>query len=132
MSVKLDVYMPDASGPFPAIVLIHGGHFHRGDKCQAEYDAQARHFTSAGFVVYNIDYRLAPKYGTSSTVYKCVDGSTTDISSLQGNHFPVPLDDATAAVQWVRDNGASYKTDVSRISCVGESAGGTLCYGLGT
>lgn len=132
VNVKLDVYMPDHRGRFPAIVLIHGGFFYAGDKCQAKYDAAARYFTSAGFVVYDIDYRLAPKDGDFPTVYTCANGFTADISDLQGYHFPAALRDAAAAVRWVRDHGAKYKTDPGRISCVGESAGGTLCYGLGT
>ncbi len=84
--VPLDIYLPDGSGP--ALVLIHGGEFHKGDKCQHEVVAQARHFAATGFVVYNIDYRLAPKLGTYSTVYECPDGAGVDISYLQGNHFP--------------------------------------------
>jgi acetyl esterase len=132
IDLPLDVYMPDRSGLFPGIVFIHGGQFHRGDKCQSKYVAQARHLASAGFVVYSIDYRLAPKLGSYSTTYQCSDGTTTDISYLQGNHFPAAPDDVHAAVQWVATNGSLYKTDTSRISCVGESAGGTLCYGLAT
>lgn len=132
IDLRLDVYKPGGTVTLPAILFIHGGMFHRGDKCQSKYVGPARRLASAGFVVYSIDYRLAPKLGTYSTVYKCADGTTTDISYLQDNHYPAAPDDVLAAVQWIKANGASYRTDTSRISCVGESAGGSLCYGLGT
>ncbi len=131
VNLTLDVYMPGGAGPYPAIVFIHGGMFYTGDKCQRKFVARSKNFASAGYVVYNINYRLAPRGGNSPTVLNCADGSTTDISYLQGNHYPAAHNDATAAVNWVRANASSYKSDASRTSCVGSSAGGTLCYWLG-
>ena len=31
-SLKLDAYVPDGTGPFPAVILVHGGGWNAGDK----------------------------------------------------------------------------------------------------
>lgn len=54
---KLDVYMPYGNGPFPAVVLIHGGAFMIGDK--GGEAANAKVLTDNGYVAVSINYRLS-------------------------------------------------------------------------
>ncbi len=70
----MDIYEPDGVGPYPAVILIHGGGFTSGDK--ADVQAAADRIAQAGFVVFAPNYRLAPQ-----------------------NAFPAPLVDVKAAVQ---------------------------------
>ena len=66
----------------PCLVWLHGGAFRMGDLDMPEADWTARQICDrAGAVVVSVDYRL------------CVGGVT----------YPVPHDDAVAAVRWVRD-----------------------------
>ena len=79
-----------------------------GDLDMPEADWTARQICErAGAVVVSVDYRL------------CVGGVT----------YPVPHDDAVAAVRWVRDDAAALGIDPARISLGGASAGGNLAAG---
>lgn len=131
VGLPLTVFVPPGRGPFPGVLFIHGGKFDTGDKCQLGTVASVSHLASLGLVVYSIDYRLAPKIDAEPTKLHCANGSTMDVAKFQGHHFPAAPQDAAAALRWVRAHATRFKTDPSRISCVGSSAGGTLCYGLG-
>src|ERR687894_525234 len=107
--VPVRVYAPsgDASDQ-PCLVWMHGGAFMFGDLDMNEADWTARQICDrVGAVVVSVDYRLARGGGT----------------------HPVPLDDAVAAVRWVRDDLASLGVHPARISVGGASAGGTLAAG---
>ncbi|MCA9269038.1 MAG: alpha/beta hydrolase, partial [Planctomycetales bacterium] len=102
-----DVYVPAGEGPFPAVLMIHGGAWTSGSK--GHMLAHARAASSAGYTVVAINYRLAPR----------------DI-------FPAQIDDCRAAVRWMRSNADKYKIDPERIAAYGYSAGGHLACLLGT
>ncbi len=56
VSIYLDVYEPPpGTGPFPILVLVHGGSFKTG--CKGEKAALAARLAGSGFVVFSIDYR---------------------------------------------------------------------------
>ena len=65
---KLDVCTPpdsvtaDGTGPYPAIVEVHGGSWARGDKADLGYRAICQWLASAGYVTFDVDYRLAPQH----------------------------------------------------------------------
>jgi acetyl esterase len=106
--VPVRVYgSPD--GTRPCLVWLHGGAFRMGDLDMPEADWTARQVAArADAVVVSVDYRL------------CVGGVT----------YPVPHDDAVAAVRWVRGNAAALGVDDARISLGGASAGGNLATGV--
>ncbi|MCE9559881.1 MAG: alpha/beta hydrolase [Armatimonadetes bacterium] len=106
--IKMDVHMPagDAKNN-PGVVLIHGGAWVSGNK--KELDGMATNLASQGFVVANINYRLAPK-----------------------SKWPAQLDDCQAAVRYFRANAKKYNVDPKRIGAAGFSAGGHLAMFLGT
>jgi acetyl esterase/lipase len=96
------------AGQRPALVWMHGGAFIGGNLDMPEADWTARELARrAGAVVVSVDYRL------------CVDGV----------HYPVPHDDVTAAVRWVRDNAPALGVDPGRVSVGGASAGANLAAG---
>ncbi len=101
-ALALDAFVPAGKGPFPAIIIVHGGGFTGGDRRHAV--APLREALSDGdFVWFSIDYRLAPAHKPS-------DAST----------------DLDAAVSFVRHHARQFKVDSSRIALLGESAGGYL------
>ena len=58
-ALLLDIYRPANQLPkAPAILLIHGGNFMGGSKDWNLMVSEAYHFARAGFVVFNIDYRI--------------------------------------------------------------------------
>jgi acetyl esterase len=102
VSVALDAFVPSGDGPFPAVIIVHGGGFTGGDRRHAV--APLREALSDGdFVWFSIDYRLAP-------VHKPIDAS----------------EDIDAAVEFVRRHARQFKVDPARIGLLGESAGGYL------
>ncbi len=94
------------SGPFPAVLCIHGGGFRAGKR--DSYDLLCLKLAERGYVAATITYRLAPKH-----------------------KFPAAVQDAKAAVRWLRANAATYKINPEKIGVTGGSAGGHLAQFLG-
>lgn len=100
--LQLNLAMPKkGTGPFPAVLCIHGGGFRAGSR--EGYNATAIKLAQQGFVAATISYRLAPKY-----------------------KFPAAIHDTKAAVRWLRANAKKYHIDPERIGVMGGSAGGHL------
>ncbi len=103
---KLDLYLPAGSGPFPVVINIHGGGFMVGDKANP---ALGDELLAAGYAVASINYRLAGEA-----------------------KYPAQIQDAKAAVRFLRANAAQYNLDPERFTAFGQSAGGNLAATLGT
>jgi len=101
--MQLRVYVPQGTGPFPVIVWAHGGSFIRGTLDL--FDAGRRAFTKASnCVVVAVDQRLSPE-----------------------THFPAPLEDVYAALQWTSAHAGELSGGVrALIGVAGESSGGNL------
>jgi acetyl esterase len=98
----LDVYRPaHGSGPWPVVLYIHGGAFRMLSK--DSHWVMGLSYARQGYVVANINYRLAPRHS-----------------------FPAAVDDSCSAAAWVRANIARYGGDPERIILAGESAGANL------
>ena len=104
----LDLHAPDGPGPFPAAILVHGGGFDQGSK-STNVRPLFELLTDAGFAWYSIDYRLAPDF-----------------------RFPQAIEDVYSAIRWVKAHAAEYRVDASKITIIGESAGGFLVNYAGT
>jgi acetyl esterase len=61
VSLKLDANIPDGPGPFPTVIVVHGGGFTGGNK-QMYVTPMFEPLTRASFTWFSIDYRLAPQY----------------------------------------------------------------------
>jgi acetyl esterase/lipase len=101
-----DVYIPHGEGPFPAMMVVHGGAWATGTREQLAGFAQA--LAKAGYTSVAISYRLAPQ-----------------------QKFPAQVYDCQAAVRWLRSHAAEYKVDPARVGGFGYSAGGHLVALLG-
>src|SRR4051812_32270140 len=56
------IYQPEGSGPFPAILDVHGGAWVREDVRRDEHPAMNRALAAMGMVVVAIDFRQSPQY----------------------------------------------------------------------
>jgi acetyl esterase/lipase len=107
---KLDLYLPTTgNGPFPVVVMIHGGGFMFGDK-------------SDGTGLTGVDQLLAAGYAVASINYRLSNEAT----------YPAQIFDAKAAVRFLRANAAKYKLNPDKFGAWGASAGGNLVSLLGT
>src|SRR5262245_16504560 len=66
--LQLDLARPkDGTGPFPAVVCIHGGGFRAGSR--QGYDGLCLKLAQHGYVAVTVSYRLAPKYPFPAAVH---------------------------------------------------------------
>lgn len=103
---RLDVYRPaDAQGKLPIVLYVHGGGFRILSKDTHWIMALA--FARKGYLVFTIDYRLAPKHP-----------------------YPAAVQDCCEALAWVVKNAARFGGDLDRLVFAGESAGANLVTSL--
>jgi acetyl esterase/lipase len=107
VALMMDVAKPPTSeGPFPAIVCFHGGGWQQGNK--SHMHRWLRRFASSGYVAVTVAYRFAPRF-----------------------KWPSQVEDAKAAVRYLRANAKIFNVDPDHIGVMGESAGGYLALMLG-
>src|SRR4051794_495008 len=98
-----DAAIPEGSGPFPAVILVHGGGWVRGDRL-TEVQSLFAPLTKAGFAWFSIDYRLSSDW----------------------MQFGAAIEDVENAVRFVKAHAAEYRIDPGTVALLGESAGGQL------
>ncbi len=104
--LHLNIYRPDDSKVYPALLMVHGGGWNSGD-----FSLQipmAQQIATKGYVTIPIEYRLIPE-------------------AL----YPAAVHDLKAAVRWVRANAKKYGIDPNKIAISGCSAGGQLANLIG-
>ena len=99
--------MPRGDGPFPAVLVVHGGAWRAGSRTQLTMYAKS--LARRGFACFSIDYRLAPRHKS-----------------------PAQIEDCRDAVRWIRQHAGEYRVDPGRIGAIGYSAGGHLVSLLAT
>lgn len=104
--LKLDIASPDGTGPYPAVVCIHGGAWRFGSR--KDLDFVIEDLAERGFVAAAVSYRLLP------------DGK-----------FPDPVVDCRTAVRFLRAHSDKYHINKERFGALGFSAGGYLAAMLG-
>ena len=76
--LRLDAHVPDGDGPFPMVIVAHGGGWSAGDK-RKDIAVILEPLTKSGaFTRFSINYRLAPT-----------------------NHWPACFEDVQTAIRWV-------------------------------
>lgn len=103
---RLDVYRPiERKGPLPVVLYVHGGGFCILSK--ETHWIMALAFARRGFIVFNINYRLAPAH-----------------------KYPAAIEDACRAFAWLGKNIELWGGDPERVILAGESAGANLVTAL--
>ena len=102
LALRMDILVPEHSGPLPVVVYVPGGGFMVSPKMAGA--RSRRHVARAGYVVASIEYRTV-RHGATY-----VDG----------------VADVKAAIRFLRASAARFGIDPARAALWGESAGGYL------
>ncbi|MDD7615274.1 MAG: alpha/beta hydrolase [Clostridiaceae bacterium] len=111
--ITLTAYIPDISEEMknmkvkPSVLVLPGGAYKFCSDREAEPIALA--YLAKGFNAFVLRYSLNEK-----------------------SAFPTPLNDASKALKFIRDNAAEFYTDPQKIAVIGFSAGGHLAAALST
>ena len=101
--LKMDVYAPpvDVAANGAGVIVVHGGSWNAGER--SDFPQWNVWLAGNGFMVFDIDYRLAP----------------------QPNYLSA-TGDVKCAVLWVKRNAAQFDISPDRIILLGRSAGAHL------
>jgi acetyl esterase len=100
--LRIRIYTPHGTGPFPLLVFFHGSGF---VLCSLDtHDGMCRNLCAgAECVVASVDYRLAPEH-----------------------KFPAGIEDCLHATRWAAAHAADLGADPMRIAIAGDSAGANM------
>lgn len=98
----LDIHRPDSDAVVPSVVYFHGGGWARGSR-KDNVEARLEPVAAQGLGICSVSYRF------------------TDVAT-----HPAQLDDARAAIGWLRQHGAEHGLATDRVGAWGASAGGWL------
>lgn len=101
--LTMDYYAPKGQGVHPIAIIIHGGGYQRGNSKSGSEAYCADFLAPAGYAVFSIDYRLAPKYP-----------------------YPYMVYDVERSIRYIRYHAKDWNADQKKIALVGGSAGGFL------
>src|SRR5712671_3061973 len=93
------LYQPAGTGPFPAVLQVHGGAWNNKDRTDGQNTALD--LAAAGIVVLSIDFRNAPEAP-----------------------YPASLQDINYAIRWLKAHAGEFGSSADRVGAYGTSSGG--------
>lgn len=93
------IYQPQGTGPFPALLDVHGGAW--GGGARANDAVMNRGLAASGMVVMAIDFRLAPAHP-----------------------YPAQIVDVNYATRWLKAHAPDFNADPNSVAGMGSSSGG--------
>ncbi|QYG07620.1 alpha/beta hydrolase [Janthinobacterium sp. PAMC25594] len=99
------LFRPTGAGPFPVVVLVHGGCWTVAFGGIGQMRNVASALVAQGIAVWNVEYRRVDE---------------------PGGGYPGTYEDMHAALDSLRQHAPQYQLDVKRILAMGHSAGGQL------
>lgn len=102
-ALALDLMTPVGDGPFPLVVLIHGGGWVSGKRQELVHEQ--RMLVGQGIAAATVDYRLA---------------------NAPDSKFPAAVQDVRCAVRFLRSRAREYRLAPDRVLAMGPSSGGHL------
>ncbi len=106
---KVDVWIPQGKGPFPVVLMVHGGCWTSSIADRGLMNWIADDLRKNGVAVWNIDYRGV---------------------DLAGGGYPGTFADAAKAADQLAVNAKKFNLDTRHLVAVGHSAGGHLALWL--
>jgi acetyl esterase/lipase len=101
-----DLYLPEGRSKAPVVVAFHGGAWRSGSRTFYRY--WGAFLARNGYALFTVDYRLG-----------------------KSGRYPAAVQDAKAAVEFVRGRAEEFHIDPQRVGLMGDSTGGHLCGAAG-
>ena len=101
----VQLFEPAGGGPFPVVVLVHGGCFLSKYQGIRQMGDIAGALAADGIAVWNVEYRRADEFGGG---------------------YPGTFQDISAALRLLAENASRYHLDLNRFLVMGHSAGAYL------
>jgi acetyl esterase/lipase len=98
-----ELFEPAGSGPFPVVVLVHGGCWKTEFAGIPQFRNMAGSLAAQGIAVWSVEYRRVDE---------------------AGGGYPGTYEDIIGALEALSANAAVYRLDLGHIAAVGHSAGG--------
>jgi len=98
---RIHFHRADSASPAPCIIYLHGGGWHSGSAL--EFAEWSTHWTTQGYAVASIEYRLAPQW-----------------------QWPAPLEDVRDSLAFLKTHAAEHGIDAQKLILMGRSAGGQI------
>lgn len=105
-----ELTLPRGGGPFPVVVLIHGGWWRAEDFDRGVMRELARELVQLGYATWNLEYRLVGE---------------------DGGGFPGTFEDVAAGIDYLAELAGENQLDLQRVVVLGHSAGGQLALWAG-
>ena len=93
------LYQPAGTGPFPAVLQVHGGAWNNKDRTDGQNTALD--LAAAGIVVLSIDFRNAPEAP-----------------------YPASLQDINYGIRWLKAHAGEFGSSPGQVGAYGTSSGG--------
>ncbi len=93
------LYQPAGTGPFPAVLQVHGGAWNNKDRTDGQN--AALDLAEAGIVVLAIDFRNAPEAP-----------------------YPASLQDINYGIRWLKAHAGDFGSSTAQVGAYGTSSGG--------
>jgi acetyl esterase/lipase len=104
-SQYVELFRPKGAGPFPVVVLVHGGCWQTEFGGIKQFRNMANALVAEGIAVWNVEYRRVDE---------------------EGGGYPGTYEDMMGALDSLAANAKNYQLDTERITAVGHSAGGHM------
>jgi acetyl esterase/lipase len=104
-SQYVELFKPQGNGPFPVVILVHGGCWVKEYAGIVQMRNVASALAGQGIAVWNVEYRRVDE---------------------AGGGYPGTFQDITAALDLLIASAAEQHLDVTRVVAMGHSAGGHL------
>jgi acetyl esterase/lipase len=108
---ELTIPEDSGAGPFPVVVLIHGGWWREGDFDRTLMRDLANDLVFQGYATWNLEYRLVGE---------------------EGGGWPGTFEDVAAGIDLLAQEAEDNDLDLSRVLFLGHSAGGQLALCAGS
>jgi acetyl esterase/lipase len=100
-----ELFLPKVAGPYPVVVLLHGGCFLKQYEGFPQTSALAADLAGRGYAVWNVEYRKLGEAGAG---------------------YPGTFLDVATALDRLRAEAPKHGLDLRRVIAIGHSAGGHL------